>query len=478
MVRGWKADDASSDAQTLMDRADPNALDNDESPRRRAPVNSVDSSTSPSERDFTIETWPVADDERRLMQHPSSDKDAKLASVPVTFVNLLKGNVGAGFLAMPFAFRNVGSVGGAVGVLVVSAAVVLGMRLLVQCKVCLRDQHNVREAELTYPAIGERLLGPVGKGLILACIFMSQIGTCTAYLIFFASVTHATWPEISRYSAMIIALCMIYPLVIIRNLRNLWWTSFLGCAIVATVVGVVATYEAVRLGEAPSPETPQDSAMINTDITHFPRFFGITVFAIEGITVVLPLEASIRRKHLFLPTLYASMAVVTTLLCGFGLLGYFVFGTVTRSMVTANLPSNNYVTALECLLVISLVCTFPIQLFPVTQVVDAWLLPEPGSSGYEPMRLMLRALLCIAIAHLAWLVPNFGDILAVVGGLAIIAIGIIFPCILYIVLFKSSLTFAQLAGLIILTAQSLALSILVTTTSVWDLVEHATTRPH
>lgn len=317
-------------------------------------------------------------------------------------------------------------------------------------------------------------MGKSGKGLILGCIFMSQIGTCTAYLIFFASVTHATCPQISRYCAMIVALAMIYPLVIIRNLRNLWWTSFLGCGITSIVIGTILTYEGIKLGEPSSATTPMDPGMINTDITHFPRFFGITVFAIEGITVVLPLEQSIRRKNLFLPTLNLAMAVVVTLLTGFGCLGYMVFGSTTRSMVTANLPSNNYVTALECLLVLSLVCTFPIQLFPVTQVLDVWLLPAPGAQGYSALRLSLRALVCIAIAHLAWLVPNFGDILAVVGGLAIIAIGIIFPCILYILLFKNSLTFAHLAGLIVLTSQSLALAVLVTTTSVWDLIEHST----
>merc|ERR1712216_743047 len=119
----------------------------------------------------------------------------------------------------------------------------------------------------------------------------------------------------------------------------------------------------------------------------------------------------------------------------------------TKTMVNENLPDNAYVSCLNMLLVSSLVVTFPIQIFPVTQLLDGHFLPPPASQGNCELHFSIRALLCILIAHLAWVMPNFGDILAVVGGLAVMSIGIIFPCILYMNAFKGLLGFGCLAGL-------------------------------
>lgn len=413
----------------------------------------------------------AAEDEINLLSD-SKNETEQLASVSATFVNLLKGNVGAGFLAMPYAFSNIGLVGGVLGTVVVSVVVLLSMRLLVKCKVHLRGQ-GFDEDSLTYSKIGQHGLGNIGRYLILAGVFMSQIGTCTAYLIFFASVVHSTWPEISRYSAIILALACVYPLVVVRNLANLQWTSFLGCALTTIVVGVIITYEVICIEGSPTRDHPQDFVAFIQDVQTVPRFFGITMFAIEGITVILPLEQSMAKKELFLPTLYGAMTCVTLLLTVFGGMGYYVFGTVTSSMVTANMPGNSYVTSLECLLVLSLVVTFPIQLYPITQVVDNWLIPtnDSESSTSESLRWCIRALICIFVGHLAFCVPHFGDVLAVVGGLAVIGIGVVFPCILYIVFYKGQLHFIELGGLVLLTAASIALSILVTSTALWDLVD-------
>jgi len=317
------------------------------------------------------------------------------------------------------------------------------------------------------------LLGSAGRWTILGCIFISQIGTCTAYLIFFANVIHTTWSEVSRYWALVMALALVFPLVLFRDLRSLRWTSFFGCVVTAVAVGVVVAYESARLNEYPTPETPKDPEYyFNSDILHWPRFFGIAVFAIEGITLILPLEQAMSNKEKFLPTMYGAMGCVTLLLMGFGIMGSLTFGSATKNMVTENLPDNVYVTILNFLLLLALVVTFPIQLFPVTQLLDGCLLPPPASPGNYELHFSIRALLCVLIAHLAWLLPNFGDILAVVGGLSLYGIGVIFPCIIYMNTFKGGLGFASLAGLILLVAHSLALSILVTTTSIWDLAEN------
>ena len=73
-----------------------------------------------------------------------------------------------------------------------------------------------------------------------------------------------------------------------------------------------------------------------------PLFFGTAIFAIEGISVVLPIENQMRKPKEMLGwngVLNTSMALVTALYVAMGFYGYLKYGETIESSITLNLPS-------------------------------------------------------------------------------------------------------------------------------------------
>ena len=72
-----------------------------------------------------------------------------------------------------------------------------------------------------------------------------------------------------------------------------------------------------------------------------PLFFGTAIFAIEGISVVLPIENQMRKPKDMLGwngVLNTSMGLVTALYVAMGFYGYLKYGETIESSITLNLP--------------------------------------------------------------------------------------------------------------------------------------------
>jgi proton-coupled amino acid transporter len=79
-------------------------------------------------------------------------------------------------------------------------------------------------------------------------------------------------------------------------------------------------------------------------IDRLPLFFGTAIFAIEGISVVLPIENQMRRPKDMLGwngVLNTSMGLVVALYVGMGFFGYLKFGENITSSITLNLPPSD-----------------------------------------------------------------------------------------------------------------------------------------
>jgi solute carrier family 36 (proton-coupled amino acid transporter) len=74
-----------------------------------------------------------------------------------------------------------------------------------------------------------------------------------------------------------------------------------------------------------------------------PLFFGTTIFAFEGIALVLPLQNAMRKPQSFskvLGVLNVGMVFVTAIYISFGAIGYWKYGEDTEGSLTLNLPTN------------------------------------------------------------------------------------------------------------------------------------------
>jgi len=411
-------------------------------------------------------TKQSADDE--WASHPIISRAAPLlstkSSVAVTFINLVKSMFGAGFLALPYAVRNIGYIGGLVGVPLLTICIELGIRCLLRVKRELRVR-GYRDEELTYAGIGRILLGKVGLVAVLITLAVGQLGTCAAYIIFTQQTMTQFYDGLPGWAYGIMMASLQMLLCQIRVLDGLRWTSAVGCVLVLLIFTTIYIYNLHSLGKEGASA---DLVPFDGRVRYFPRFIGIVTFAIEGITMVLPLEAAMREPKYFMTVVDGSLVACAIVLLTFGELGYMVYGDATNDMITQNM-SGAIVQIVDGLLMVNLIFTFPIQMFPVTEILDKEFVPR-DSSHRELWRTLIRIVCVSAVSTFAILVPSLGGTLGIMGGFCFIFIGVLFPVLFFLILFEEILSSCKFWGLIVLAIIASSVSMLVTVNAIIDTV--------
>jgi solute carrier family 36 (proton-coupled amino acid transporter) len=86
-----------------------------------------------------------------------------------------------------------------------------------------------------------------------------------------------------------------------------------------------------------------DRNWVAPNFNTMPLFFGTTLFAFEGIALVLPLQNSMKKPKDFskpFGVLNVGMIISTAIYSSFGFLGYWKYGESTEGSITLNLPTN------------------------------------------------------------------------------------------------------------------------------------------
>ena len=93
--------------------------------------------------------------------------------------NIFVSFVGAGVLALPYAFSQSGIILGSVFMVAVALLALYCIFLLVDCKRALESK-----GVATYSEVVEACMGLWGKRLVEVLLILSQAGFCTAYFVF------------------------------------------------------------------------------------------------------------------------------------------------------------------------------------------------------------------------------------------------------------------------------------------------------
>lgn len=175
--------------------------------------------------------------------------------------------------------------------------------------------------------------------LILQCLFWTYFGTCSVYTVIIATnfrqiTEHYTGTEVPLRTVIA---CLLVPLILlcyIPNLKYLAPISMIANAFMGIGLGITFYY---LVSDLP-PVT--DRPMVGSLAT-LPTFFSITIFAMEAIGVVMPLENSMKTPQNFIGicgVLNKGMSGVTMVYILLGFLGYLRYGDETKGSITLNLP--------------------------------------------------------------------------------------------------------------------------------------------
>lgn len=233
------------------------------------------------------------------------------------FINTFKAFIGAGVLGMPFGFRMAGWLGGLVVLVVIAVTSAYTAKLLLRAKNCARKRavrrlvqggmraEEAREAtvHLTYPEVGREALpeGHVGERMTAFFLALTQLGSCTAYVIFMANNLNSidpTWP--ARWMYVFVLLPPLIFLSFIRDIDLLFPLSLAGTALLAIGIVLIA-------GHATSEWAPPDTFRV-TDLHGMTIFAGMAIFAMVR-SDPCSLHVQARRSHSLRTSLLAWLAL-------------------------------------------------------------------------------------------------------------------------------------------------------------------------
>jgi len=126
---------------------------------------------------------------------------------------------------------------------------------------------------------------------------------------------------------------------------------------------------------------------------------------------------------------------ITTLYITFGAAGYLSYGPDTKDIITLNLPNDggfNFSVLVKVCLCISLFFTYPIMLFPVFSILEKKMSISSTTVISKFMRLSVVLLTGLIVLK----VPNFGQLMALVGASCCTLLAFIMPALCHLVLFR------------------------------------------
>lgn len=177
------------------------------------------------------------------------------------------------------------------------------------------------------------------KALILQCLFWTYFGTCSVYTVIIAT----NFQQIAHYymgyeiPLRVCIASLLIPLILLSWVPNLKYLA--PASMIANLfmgVGLTITFYYLVIGLPPVSSRPAVG-----DLWTLPGFFSITIFAMEAIGVVMPLENQMKTPQNFVGicgVLNKGMSGVTLVYILLGFLGYLRFGDLTADSITLNLP--------------------------------------------------------------------------------------------------------------------------------------------
>ncbi|EFN70451.1 Proton-coupled amino acid transporter 4 [Camponotus floridanus] len=364
----------------------------------------------------------------RKVDNPTTDCD--------TLTHLLKASLGSGILAMPIAFKNAGLLLGIFATILVAFVCTHCAYILVKCAHLL--YHKTRKTEMGFAEVAEvafdkgpqwaRKFAKPSRHLIQISLFVTYFGTCSVY----AVIVAANFQQIiehyqgSEYSLRLIIAYLLVPLVLLSWVPDLKYLA--PVSMVANIfmgVGLGITFYYLVWDIPPLSSIP----LIGT-IETFPQFFSITVFAMEAIGVVMPLENSMKTPQHFVGicgVLNKGMSGVTLVYIFLGFLGYVKYQDETKGSITLNLPTEEIpAQVVQILIALAVFCTFGLQFYVCLDI--GWTLikdrfeKKPLLANY-----IMRTVLVIGAGLLAIAVPSIEPFIGLIGAFCFSILGLLIP---------------------------------------------------
>lgn len=308
--------------------------------------------------------------------------------------NIFISFVGSGLLGMPFAFKQSGWLLGIITLSIMSSLNLYAMLLLVKTRKKLEKNGHI--GIFGYGDVGKIIGGRTGENFVNLCLVISQLGFATAYIIFIA----ANLNNITGVHRAYVCFGCVPILAVLVQIQDMAYLSpFSLIADISNLAGLCA----VMFQDVLSYKMHHEP-VIPFNYSNVLYVASVSLYALEGVGMVLPLESSCTDRNWFPSLLSKTIFGITSLMAVFGCFGYFAYGSSTEAPITLNLVGD-WATVVKLALCVALYLTFPVMCFPVNEVMEDFVL----SGGPRPNR-PFRGSVVLFSALIAYAVPDFGKV--------------------------------------------------------------------
>ncbi|XP_026491253.2 proton-coupled amino acid transporter-like protein pathetic [Vanessa tameamea] len=353
--------------------------------------------------------------------------------------HLLKASLGSGVLAMPLAFKNAGLLVGVVGTMiigficahVITVLVKTSQQLCVEIKRPCLGYADTCDLVFQNGPTSVRKYAPYARELADWALAVTHLGACCVYVV----VVAESFKQVSdvyggpNWSVTVfcaLTLVILIPLTQITKLKYLVPFSAMANFVWLTSI-CISIYYCLR-----SPPS-LSSRNLSTSISGLPNFISTSLFAMEGIGVVMPIENEMTKPHQFLGcpgVLNIAMTAVVALYAFVGFSGYLNFGEGVRGSLTLNLPQDEILAQtakilVACVMVLSYALIFYVPVDVIWRRLQEKIPARSHRWGMAGLRLFGT----LFTVGLACAIPRLELFMELVGAVCLSIMGLSLPAI-------------------------------------------------
>eukprot|EP01134_Creolimax_fragrantissima_P007668 CFRG7668T1 len=351
-----------------------------------------------------------------------------------TVFTIMKAFIASGILFLPSGVAKSGWA--------LSLIILVGLGgLSLWCMLLLLDAKNKLVNEgvriLSFGDVAKHSYGVWGRRVVDGSIFFAQMGFCCAYLAFVGENVHSVlysmfdcW-DVPKEIIMVLLLPILVPMVWVRKLKYYAVTNIIADVLIVVPLVYVLWYESdlvKKRGFGPDIEAFKWGTAL--------PFFGTTVYAMEGISMIIPIEQAMKRPEDLPRILTACMVFIIGFMGIIGVSSYLTFGSDTKAIITLNLGDptkgdNLIVDTIKLAYCFAIIFTYPLMKFPAVKIVERNLFKDrrSGKKWSKNFVRMGLVLLCLTVAFVG--ADKIDNFVAIVGGLTCVPLAFVFPSLFH-----------------------------------------------
>lgn len=330
-------------------------------------------------------------------------------------------------MALPYAMKQAGAVLGLILLLLIGYLSNYTLRSLIKAG---RSVSCYDYEELTRHCFGHK-----GFMFVLVAILALDFGSMVSYIIVIGGLLPPVFEAVVGegglmserwFVVVLVSAVLLLPLSLLRSLKDLTWVSMTSVGVIVVVIGIVGV-EGLKTRISTSSVVLWGDQVFSS--------FGTIVFAYVCHDVSFQVFQSLNVPTQDRWTIVCHCAIMIALMFSIlmALLGYFSFGEDTQENILDSFPPDNSVANVARLLLgVTLVFTYPLNLFMARHVVARVLGFSAASELNSKGHIIITLCLFTTSVVIGVLFPKLGVIQSLVGGLSGSIIAYIIPaaCVL------------------------------------------------